>query len=228
LTGLGKCCPGKYAFGYRLFPSMKLMILFIGIWATSSCGQQTSHIDNKWLPHKTGGTVIVLQPLSYQGKFLTGLKDSIPKYYPVTVNIAAPVNLPGNAFYAPRNRYKADTILNFIQQIKPAGTRLIVGITGKDISTRKGNNADYGIMGFGFQPGYACVVSIFRLQGDNPTEKLLFQRLLKTVLHEMGHNFGLAHCPNKHCIMADAKGELNQDNETGLCDVCQKKLNLQP
>ncbi len=81
-------------------------------------------------------------------------------------------------------------------------------------------------MGLGNQPGFASVVSTYRLQKGDVAEKLFMQRLLKTVVHEIGHNFGLPHCPNEHCIMADAKGKLNQDEETGLCGECRKKLKL--
>ena len=201
----------------KLVRSLICAVLFV------ACGGQ---IDSKWLPHTGVTTLVVLQPLYYTGKFLPQLKDSIPKYYPVSVTIASGVNLPLNAWYAPRARYKADTILSFLSTIKPAEARIITGITDKDISTRKGTNADYGIMGLGLQPGYTCVVSTFRLQKGSPNDNLLFQRLLKTVLHEIGHNFGLPHCANKHCLMADAEGTLNQDNETGLCDECKSKLGL--
>ncbi len=192
----------------------------------ASCGQHEKHIDNKWLPKSSQSTVILLQPLSsVPHQLLAMLKDSIPRYYPVSINIAAPVDLPVNAWYAPRGRYKADTLLTFLLKRK-SNYRLIAGITTVDISTTKDDNPDWGVMGFGYQPGQACVISTFRLKKDNPAEHVLFMRLMKTLLHEMGHNFGLAHCPNKQCIMADAEGKLNQDNETGLCAVCRRKLNL--
>lgn len=170
---------------------------------------------------------MLIQPLAQADTgLLQTLKDSIPKYYPVSVTFAAEVNMPAGAYYKPRNRYKADSILGYLHKIKPAACRIIAGITTKDISTRKGNIDDYGVMGFGLQPGDVCVTSLYRLYKGNPSDHLLAQRLLKTVVHELGHNFGLAHCPNKTCIMADAEGKLNQDNETNLCAECRKKLKL--
>jgi len=206
---------------------MKPCLLLVCYCLLSACGQQDAKVDFNRLQQKGIKILVVLQPLSYNGQLLPGLMDSIEKYYPVSVTLSTSINLPANAWYPPRKRYKADSILGFLQSIKPAQLRSVVGITDKDISTKKGNNADYGIMGLGLQPGKVCVVSTFRLLKGNPTPALLFQRLLKTVLHEMGHNFGLPHCPNKHCIMADAEGSLNQDNETGLCEVCRKKIGLQ-
>lgn len=206
---------------------MRAVIIATGFFVLLSCGPQDQHIDARWLPQSSKTTIVVLQPLSYvPGNLLAMLKDSIPKYYPVTVHIASIVEMPVNAYYKPRNRYRADTILAFLNKSKPTDARLVAGITREDISVRKGAVADWGIMGFGYQPGYASVVSTYRLQKDNPSEKLFMQRLLKTVLHEMGHNFGLPHCSNEHCIMADAKGKLNQDNESSLCEDCRKKIKI--
>lgn len=183
--------------------------------------------NNKWLPKSPQETVVLIQPLAQVDTgLLQTLKDSIPKYYPVSVTLAAPVNMPAGAYYKPRNRYKADSILGYLHKIKPADCRIIAGITVKDISTRKGGIEDYGVMGLGLQPGDACVTSLYRLYKDNPSEQLFARRLLKTVVHELGHNFGLPHCPDKHCIMADAEGKLSQDNEAGLCSKCRKRLNL--
>jgi archaemetzincin len=202
------------------------IVAVIALSCFLSCGRQKEHIDEKWIPKNTKETIVMLQPLSFSNKMLNMLKDSIPAYYPVRVVLAANRALPANAWYAPRGRYEADSILVFLQGIKPATVRLVAGLTDKDISTRKDDNPDYGIMGYGLRPGDVCVVSTYRLQKDHPSQKLLFQRLLKTTLHEIGHNFGLPHCADRHCIMADAEGRLSQDDETGLCTACRKKLKL--
>ncbi len=201
---------------------MKRFCVLLLVCLAAACGQQATTVNFATLQKAALKPGIVLQPMCYNGKFLSALKDSIEKYYPVSVTLSYSINLPANAWYPARKRYKADAILGFLQSIKPAQARCVVGITDKDISTKKGNNADYGVMGLGLQPGKVCVVSTYRLQKNYPPDKLLFQRLLKTVVHEIGHNFGLPHCPNKHCIMADAEGSLNQDKETGLCIVCKR------
>jgi len=191
----------------------------------SACNQN-GHIDAKWLPVSAAKTVVQLQPMDIPADVIAMLKDSLPSYYPISVQTANPVSLPANAYYKPRDRYKADSILVYLQKIKPANVRIIAAVTSKDISARKGAIEDYGIMGYSYSPGYVCIVSTSRLGKGNPSKQLFQQRLLKTVVHELGHNFGLPHCPNKRCIMADAEGKLSQDGETGLCDVCRHKLGL--
>lgn len=161
--------------------------------------------------HNNKNVIILLQPIgNFSNTTLRFLQDSITKFYDVKVSIAPPRSFPSNAYYAPRERYRVDTIINLLKQIKPDSARSIIALTNSDISATKENIKDYGVMGLGFQPGVSCVISSFRLQNDKPCEDLLQQRIFKTVVHEMGHNFGLPHCLNKNCIMADAEGKMTR------------------
>ena len=171
----------------------------------SDC-KQSGHIDAKWLPAKPSATIVQLQPMEgAPADIMAMLKDSLPRYYPISVQIAIPVALPANAYYKPRDRYKADSILQYLQKIRAGNIRILAAVTAKDISARKGTIEDFGLMGYSYSPGYVCVVSTYRLGKGNPSKQLFKQRLLKTIVHELGHNFGLPHCPNRHCIMAMQK-----------------------
>ena len=171
--------------------------------------------------------LVIFQPINnFPSAILKFLKDSVEKFYPVKVEINAPKTFPINAYYKPRNRFGADSIINWLPKIKPEHARTIIALTNDDISETKGSTEDYGIMGLGFQPGAACVVSDFRLHANNPSEKQLRERIFKTVIHELGHNFGLPHCADTNCIMADKKGKLTQDKENGLCENCRRKVRI--
>lgn len=69
------------------------------------------------------------------------------------------------------------------------------------------------------------MVSTFRLT-RGASRDLFYRRLIKVVNHELGHTFGLPHCPNERCLMGDAKGTIvTVDRETGaLCDQCRETL----
>lgn len=170
---------------------------------------------------------ILLQPL---GKFSTThlrfLKDSIERFYPVQVLITPAKQLPEHAYYAPRNRYRADSIIAWLRQMKPDSISAIVGLTTTDVSATKGKYIDFGIMGLGYRPGPACVVSTYRLKNTIQSTQHFQNRLFKVVVHELGHNFGLAHCTNQQCIMADAEGKMKLDKEQGLCIACKAKLKI--
>jgi archaemetzincin len=133
-------------------------------------------------------------------------------------------DLPGNSFYRPRNRYNADSLLAFLKSGLQHREEYVLGITDKDISTKKGDIANWGVMGLGFQPGNACVISTFRIKNNLENKQQVFQRFFKVALHELGHNFGLQHCPNQHCIMVDAEGRNKLDGEESLCESCIKQL----
>jgi archaemetzincin len=174
-----------------------------------------------------GKPIVILQPLQFDdAKMLVCLKDSIEKFYPVEIIIADVLNFPANSYYKPRNRYRADSTIKWLKQIKPDSARTIVGITNQDVSVNKGAHKDYGVMGLGYKPGKACVVSTFRLQKAATSQKHFQQRLFKVVVHEMGHNFGLHHCPNETCIMVDAEGQMKLDKEKDLCNNCRTKLRI--
>ncbi len=170
---------------------------------------------------------VILQPLhSFSAKTLQYLKDSIEQFYPVKVIVAPLKEFPVNVYYHPRNRYRADSTIKWLKQIVPDSVRLIVGLTDADISTSKGLYKDYGVMGLGYHPGKACVVSTVRLRKSATSAQQLQQRIFKVVVHEMGHNFGLSHCPEQSCIMVDAEGRMKLDDEKGLCTNCKAKLKI--
>lgn len=170
--------------------------------------------------------IVLLQPLhSFSAKTFLYLKDSIEQFYPVKVIIAPVKDFPANVYYQPRNRYRADSTIKWLKQIVPDSVRLIVGITDEDISTSKGLYKDFGVMGLGYRPGKACVISTVRLRKSASAQQLQ-QRIFKVVVHEMGHNFGLSHCPNQSCIMVDAEGKMKLDDEKGFCNSCKARLKI--
>jgi archaemetzincin len=174
--------------------------------------------------------VVAVQPLGTVDslvvqKAAAGIRD----FFPVRIAILPAVDLPDSAYYRPNQRYRAEKVLDFLDRRATGyGSEYlkIVGITSVDISTTKGDVYDWGIFGLGYMPGRVCVVSTFRLGRKKVGEKLFFERLVKVVNHELGHNFGLNHCPNQHCLMEDAKGTIKTvDGETGvLCPACQERL----
>ena len=129
-----------------------------------------------------------------------------------------PIEYPNNAYFKPRNRYKADSLIDFLSSITPK-QHIAIGLTNKDISTTKGGISDWGVMGLGFMPGNACVASTFRLDNNN-----IMDQFFKIVIHELGHTQGLDHCENIHCYMRDAEGKNHTNQETEFCLKCKRVL----
>ncbi len=134
------------------------------------------------------------------------------------VNLLKVQALPERAFYKPRNRYRADTIITLLRGITQKD-HVTMGLTNKDISTDKGKFADWGVMGLGFLGGNACVASTFRV-----SKTKIKEQYFKVAIHELGHTQGLEHCPDVTCLMTDANGKNNTDKEKGFCKKCKFHL----
>lgn len=162
--------------------------------------------------------VIVIQPLGdFSNKHIKAIYDSLKSINPNTI-LRKSETLPQNAYYKPRNRYRADSLLKFLRQFSAPDT-VVIGLTYKDISTTKGQYKDWGVMGLGYCPGSACVVSTFRLKKET-----IASQFYKVCVHELGHTQGLAHCKEKTCFMRDAEGGNPVDEETDFCPSCKKHL----
>lgn len=141
----------------------------------------------------------------------------LKKIYP-NVELKPAIPIPPMAYYKARKRYRADSLLAFLNKRQQPG-HLAIALTSKDISWTKGTVPDYGIMGLGLCPGNACVASSFRLSKTNTADQLF-----KIAIHELGHTQGLVHCPNPSCYMRDAKGKNHTNELHGFCQTCKQRL----
>ena len=161
---------------------------------------------------------ILIQPFEdVKPKQLAEISENIRKIYP-KIKILEPIDFPKNAFYQPRNRYRADSIIKYLRTKTPENS-VTLALTNKDISVTKGKVADFGVMGLGYRPGKACVASSFRLNTKNKNEQFY-----KIAIHELGHTQGLKHCPDKTCFMRDAEGKNPTNEEKDFCQNCKKVL----
>lgn len=130
------------------------------------------------------------------------LLDDVAEFYGCNT-LATRGALPVSAYYKPRNRYRADSLLKYLTYIKPDTVTKIIGWTSKDISATMHNIQDWGVVGLGQCPGKSCVVSSFRLKSD-------YKQYLSAALHEIGHTFGIPHCASPSCLMNDARGKISK------------------
>lgn len=169
---------------------------------------------------------VAIQPLGkVRADSVEQLSKALKHLYAAEVVVLPPKELPASAFFRPRQRYRAEKLLDWLNGNTEAGYVKVIGITEADISTTKGEAVDWGIFGLGLLGGRPCVVSTFRLGREVPRAKML-ERLGKVAGHEVGHTFGLDHCPVEGCLMRDAEGKVaTVDGEGGeLCEACRKRV----
>lgn len=153
------------------------------------------------------------------------IRSDVQKFYGCTVTIVPAKELPSFAYYSPRKRYRAEKLLTFLDTQVPSDYDKIIGVTTKDISTTSGSIYDWGVMGLGALNGRSSVMSTYRLT-KGADETILYNRIMNTVLHEIGHTMNLEHCPTPGCLMNDAEGHLHpsDDKTPWLCQNCWKKI----
>lgn len=194
--------------------SLITSFLFVMLY---SCNNKDNKIkpSNDTIQHNL---IIDIQPFNnVSDKQVQNLYKNLKSIYPF-IHVNKAISLPSSAYYAKRNRYRADSLISYLKKRTPTG-HVTIGMTNMDISTTKGNIIDYGIMGLGYQPGRSCVVSTFRLNKKN-----LDEQFFKLSIHELGHTQGLKHCEVLTCFMRDAKGKNHTDEEKEFCIECRKHL----
>lgn len=172
-----------------------------------------------------GARRVVVQPLGPgSASPAASVGGSLAALYDVDVQVAKVEPLPASAYYAARGRYRAEKLLERLTALHDGAFR-VLGVTASDISTTKGNVADWGILGLASIDGRACVLSSFRCRRSARNAHHAAERLGKTAVHELGHTFGLEHCPTRGCLMHDGEGTvLTTDTEHDLCAGCRGRL----
>jgi archaemetzincin len=195
---------------------MKLLLL-IALLFLAGCkpGDSDKKLPVPAAPEKVSAITIKLLPLgktteSFISSSYTDLKRFVPN-----IELMPHEEIPQFAFYPPRNRYRADSIINWMSN-RAKANEVYLAITMQDISTTKGSNPDHGIMGLGYHPGNACIASNFRVRDK--------KNFYKVVVHELGHTAGLPHCPEKTCFMRDAEGKDPTGEEKEFCKRCTEHL----
>lgn len=206
--------------------------LFIALFSILTLTGCTSHPERSI---RTKG--IAIQPLCFNDAArLAFVQHELSGFYHCPVYILPPLEMPASFINLTKGqRYSADSILPWLSHQKNDSISILMGLTEKDIYTTEKDEHGrikepvskyevWGILGLGYRPGHASVVSDarFRHTDDNKYD----HRLRTIVIHEIGHNMGLPHCPNPRCIMNDANEHISTVDDSGndLCTSCRNKL----
>jgi len=136
---------------------------------------------------------------------------------------------PGNvdiafALDSRRDQYYSTAVLQHLERISDPDAR-VLAVTDCDLFVP----VLTFVFGEAQLDGNCAVVSTARLRdefyGLPPREDLLRERLIKEGGHELGHTFGLRHCPDWRCVMASSHAVERLDVKTAdFCTACRKPL----
>lgn len=148
------------------------------------------------------------------------LEVFLRKYFPNVRVMPNNINLPSQYFNKERNRYLASGLLD--ELAKHRNNDAVIGVTDYIIFKPNKKSNTFGIMGMSYTNTFKSIVSTkIPLNGKEQSK----DNICKLALHELGHGFGLKHCPNETCYMVDAEGTMKIVNAIGFCESCKHVLN---
>lgn len=130
----------------------------------------------------------------------------------------------GFALDASRGQYHSTAILQRMERICDPDAR-VLGVAACDLYVP----VLTFVFGEAQLDGNCAVISTARLReefyGLPGRDDLLRERLVKEAVHELGHTFGLRHCPDWRCVMTSSHAVERLDvKEAEFCDHCRKSV----
>jgi len=134
---------------------------------------------------------------------------------------------PQEAFSKARRQYSAVQLLDMLQDPTLPPNQRRIGVTDVDLFLPVFAH----VLGSAQLKGQVGIASVHRLrpefQGEKPDPHTLRLRILKEVLHELGHTFGLVHCKVPWCAMSASLLPEHVDlKDPSYCEPCCKKLGV--
>jgi archaemetzincin len=198
--------------------------VLVGLCALFAFGQREGSAHAEAAPSSRGHVAIV--PLGAVSALeITIVERALLAFYALDVKAVERQGLPRSAYYPKRGRYRAERLLEHLERQSDPSALRVLGLASVDISTTKGKLEDWGILGLASLDGRVGVLSSFRCRRGVKNAEQAAHRLGKTAVHELGHTFGLEHCPSEGCLMRDGQGSVfTTDAEYELCATCREKL----
>jgi archaemetzincin len=169
--------------------------------------------------------MIILFPIGEINKsILESLDRPIVDTFNQTVQIGTSMELKRESWDRERKQYQADSILDSI--LNPLPQDRYLGILDVDIFAF-GLNFVFGEADSSLKK---ALISLKRLKQEFyglPNDSDLFRtRTIVEAVHELGHTYGLKHCPNPTCVMHFSNSIQDTDKKGWkFCLICQNKLN---
>jgi len=152
------------------------------------------------------------------------LKERLKDIFKISVRWNQPVHTPETAFDRFRGQYLGSYFLRDLLKYREE-KNILLGIVSGDLY-EPGMNFVFGVASSYTK---TAVISTYRLHnsfyGLPENNHLFMDRVTKEAVHEIGHVFGLPHCPNPECVMHFSNSILDTDRKSFyFCPSCYKKV----
>ncbi len=166
---------------------------------------------------------VALQPIgSVDRNAVAFLEEQLGSVFGA-VEVRPAIAVPAKVFVPQRGQVEGASILAVMPAPESGVDDAVLGLIDEDLFV-----ADLNFI-FGLAHGRRAIISLTRLRqefyGLSPDPDLFLERAKKEAVHELGHVFGLPHCPDRRCVMHFS----NSIAETDLkgwrfCERCQRIL----
>ena len=170
-------------------------------------------------------TVCVVAIGSVPAQVLEWVESVAVEWCPWPIRRLPALRLPDGAYDAKRGQYQSVEFMKAVARCRPSDAIRILGVTEVDLAIPMLTF----VFGQAQLDGPVALLSLCRLRqefyGLAGEEGLLRERVVKEVLHELGHTFGLTHCVEPRCAMSLATHIGLVDNkEERYCAHCGEQL----
>jgi archaemetzincin len=169
--------------------------------------------------------ICVLAISKFDSTVLQKFTADLEKIFEQEVEVSqSPMDL-GFAYNPERRQYHSSVILGKLSQINPEGCERTLGIVDVDLYVPDLNF----VFGEADVVTRMAVIATKRLRPEYyalaQDERLFLERTLKESVHELGHTYGLGHCPDKKCVMHFSNSLADTDLKScSFCDNCRRSL----
>jgi archaemetzincin len=171
------------------------------------------------------GGILVVTLGAVDRDVLEYVGESIEETFGLRVSYGEQMAVPDDSFSPKRNQYLSTAILRKLGAARPGRRGKVLGMTDVDLFVPELNF----VFGEADMMGSVAVISLRRLReefyGYQPSRELLEVRAAKEAVHELGHTFGMGHCPDPRCIMYFSNSLIDTERKgPGFCAVCRGEL----
>ncbi len=156
---------------------------------------------------------------------LTALGSALRTVFRFPVKTGRMLAIPPEAYNVRRRQYHSTPILEILTPLRSPDVYRVLAVIDEDLYVPRLNF----VFGEADMESGVAIISLVRLRneiyGYPPDNRLFFDRTVKEAIHELGHTFGIGHCPDSRCIMHFSNSLEDTDRKgPSFCPDCRGKL----
>jgi archaemetzincin len=165
------------------------------------------------------------------GPSLRHLEDHTERYFMMPVEVLPAVSIEDTKARTRMNdgmrQLLAPEVTDWLRTRLPTDAYCLIGLTMVDLYPEESWNFVFGQASLSGRVGvFSFARNDYAYLGEPPADpKLVFQRAMKVMTHEIGHMFGIQHCVHFSCDMNGSNSLAESDTQPAeVCPVCLRKL----